>query len=60
MSDPNPTIVQANEEVNAGITSQQQGDTATANQHFEQAATLYDQAGETSDANDARDLITQE
>lgn len=60
MSDPNQTIVEANQEINAGIASQESGDTASANQHFEQAATLYDQAGETGDAQDARDLITEE
>jgi len=58
MSDPNSTIVEANQEINAGITSQQSGDTASANQHFEQAATLYDQAGDSGNAQDARDLIT--
>lgn len=60
MSDPNSTIVEANHEVNSGFEAQESGDTASANQHFEQAATLYDQAGATSDADDARSLITPE
>lgn len=59
MSDPNQTIVEANQEVNQGFQAQEDGDTASANQHFEQAATLYDQAGASSDADDARSLIQE-
>lgn len=58
MTEPGATIPDANALVNDAITSNQNGDTATANQQFEQAAQIYEQNGEASNAQDARDLIT--
>ncbi len=58
MSDPNSTNADANQLINQAISSSDSGDTATANQLFEQAAQIYEQNGESGDAQDARDLIT--
>ncbi len=60
MSYPNGTNADANQLINQAISSSESGDTATANQKFEQAAQIYEQNGESGDAQDARDLIQKQ
>jgi len=59
MSEPNEKIVEANHLIDSAITSIQNGDVATGNQKFEEAAQIYEQNGQDADAQDARDLIQQ-